>query len=87
MKDLPVNGRDYTKLIYLTPGISGSPDQITDSPGSFGVFSLNGARGRSNNFLLDGTDMNDGYRNDPAINEAGVFGRRRRFCRLTRWRN
>ena len=33
---------------------------------------MNGARGRSNNFLLDGTDMNDGYRNDPAINEAGV---------------
>jgi hypothetical protein len=74
VKDLPVNGRDYTKLIYLTPGISGSPDQITDSPGSFGVFSINGARGRSNNFLLDGTDMNDGFRNDPAINEAGVFG-------------
>ena len=38
------------------------------------MFSVNGARGRSNNFLLDGTDMNDGYRNDPAINEAGVFG-------------
>src|SRR5437868_12333517 len=74
VKDLPVNGRDYQKLIYLTPGISGSPDQITDSPGSFGIFSMNGARGRSNNFLLDGTDMNDGYRNDPAINEAGVFG-------------
>ncbi len=74
VKDLPVNGRDYTKLIFLTPGISGSPDQITDSPGSFGVFSMNGARGRANNFLLDGTDMNDGYRNDPAINEAGVFG-------------
>ena len=74
MKDIPVNGRDYQKLIYLTPGIAGSPDQISDSPGSYGVFSMNGARGRSNNFLLDGTDMNDGYRNDPAINEAGVFG-------------
>src|SRR6185437_11707954 len=37
-------------------------------------FSMNGARGRSNNYLLDVTDMNDGYRNDPAINEAGVFG-------------
>jgi outer membrane receptor protein involved in Fe transport len=72
--DLPVNGRDYTKLIYLQPGVSGGPDQITDSPGSFGEFSVNGARGRSNNFLLDGTDMNDGYRNDPAINQAGVFG-------------
>src|ERR1700734_850060 len=74
VKDLPVNGRDYTKLIYLNPGVSGSPDQISDSPGSFGEFSMNGARGRSNNYLLDGTDINDGYRNDPAINQAGVFG-------------
>jgi Carboxypeptidase regulatory-like domain/TonB dependent receptor/TonB-dependent Receptor Plug Domain len=71
---LPVNGRDYQKLINLVPGVTSSPDQITDSPGSYGVFSVNGARGRANNFLLDGTDMNDGYRNDPAINEAGVFG-------------
>src|ERR1700704_1384300 len=74
VRDLPINGRDYTKLIYLNPGVAGSPDQITDSPGSFGEFSMNGARGRSNNYLLDGTDMNDGFRNDPAINEAGVFG-------------
>jgi len=74
IENLPVNGRDYTKLIYLNPGVSGSPDQISDSPGSFGTFSMNGSRGRANNFLLDGTDMNDGFRNDPAINEAGVFG-------------
>jgi len=74
VQNLPVNGRDYTKLIYMNPGVAGSPDQISDSPGSFGEFSMNGARGRSNNYLLDGTDMNDGYRNDPAINQAGVFG-------------
>jgi hypothetical protein len=74
IESLPVNGRDYQKLIFMNPGVAGSPDQITDSPGSYGVFSMNGSRGRSNNFLLDGTDMNDGYRNDPAINEAGVFG-------------
>jgi Carboxypeptidase regulatory-like domain len=74
IENLPVNGRDYTKLVYLNPGVAGSPDQISDSPGSYGTFSMNGSRGRSNNFLLDGTDMNDGYRNDPAINEAGVFG-------------
>src|SRR5450631_657744 len=74
VENLPVNGRDYQKLIYLNPGVAGSPDQISDSPGSFGEFSMNGARGRSNNYLLDGTDMNDGYRNDPAINQAGVFG-------------
>ena len=35
IENLPVNGRDYTKLIYLTPGVAGSPDQISDSPGSF----------------------------------------------------
>src|SRR5262249_55568565 len=74
IENVPVNGRDYTKLIYLNPGVAGSPDQISDSPGSFGTFSMNGSRGRANNFLLDGTDMNDGFRNDPAINEAGVFG-------------
>jgi outer membrane receptor protein involved in Fe transport len=73
MSNLPINGRDYTKLIFLNPGIAGSPDQITDSPGSFGVFSVNGARGRANNFLLDGTDMNDGYHNIPALNQGGVF--------------
>jgi hypothetical protein len=74
IQNLPVNGRDYTKLIYLNPGVAGSPDQISDSPGSFGEFSMNGSRGRANNFLLDGTDMNDGFRNEPAINEPGVFG-------------
>ncbi len=74
VNSLPVNGRDYQKLIFLLPGVAGAPDEISDSPGSYGTFSVNGARGRSNNFQLDGTDMNDGYRNDPAINEAGVFG-------------
>ena len=72
--NLPVNGRDYQKLILLVPGAAAAPDGISDSPGSYGTLSVNGARGRSNNYLLDGTDMNDGYRNDPAINEAGVFG-------------
>lgn len=72
--ELPINGRDFTKLLVLVPGASGDPSGATDSPGSFGLFSANGNRGRSNNYLLDGTDMNDGYRNLPAINEAGVFG-------------
>ncbi|HLN97914.1 MAG TPA: TonB-dependent receptor [Pyrinomonadaceae bacterium] len=72
--DLPVNGRDFTKFIVMVPGATGDPSGATDSPGSFGLFSANGNRGRANNFLLDGTDMNDGYRNLPAINEAGVFG-------------
>jgi outer membrane receptor protein involved in Fe transport len=72
--DLPVNGRDYQKLLFLVPGAAGDPSGGMDSPGSFGLVSVNGNRGRSNNYLLDGTDMNDGYRNLPAINQGGVFG-------------
>jgi hypothetical protein len=72
--ELPVNGRDYTKLLELVPGASSDPVGSTESAGSYGLFSLNGNRGRSNNYLLDGTDMNDGYRNLPAVNQAGVWG-------------
>src|ERR1700752_2704152 len=71
---LPVNGRDFTKFLVMVPGPSCDPLGATDSQVSFGLFSANGNRGRANNYLLDGTDMNDGYRNLPAINEAGVFG-------------
>ena len=46
ISNIPVNGRDYTKLVYLNPGVAGSPDQISDSAGSFGTFSMNGSRGR-----------------------------------------
>ena len=72
--EIPLNGRDFTKLLTLVTGSTADPSGINDSPGSFGLFSINGNRGRSNNYLLDGTDMNDGYRNLPAINEGGVFG-------------
>ncbi|HMZ78375.1 MAG TPA: TonB-dependent receptor [Acidobacteriota bacterium] len=74
ISELPVNGRDFQKLLIISAGASGDPSGAADSPGSFGLFSSNGNRGRSNNYLLDGTDMNDGYRNLPAINQGGVFG-------------
>jgi outer membrane receptor protein involved in Fe transport len=72
--NLPVNGRDFVKLATLVPGAGADANGDSDSPGALGTFSVNGNRGRANNYLLDGTDMNDGYRNDPAINEGGVFG-------------
>ena len=71
--DLPVNGRDIDKVYIMAPGISGDPSGAAGSPGSYGQFSANGNRDRSNNFLLDGTDMNDSYRNLPALNQGGVF--------------
>jgi outer membrane receptor protein involved in Fe transport len=72
--NLPISGRDFIKLMVFVPGATADASGVSDSPGTFGQFSINGNRGRANNYLLDGTDMNDGYRNDSAINEAGVFG-------------
>ncbi len=52
MEDLPLITRDPYSLVLLSPGTS-----QTDS--SHGGFSVNGARDRNNNFLLDGVDNND----------------------------
>jgi len=71
--DLPINGRDIDKVYILAPGVTGDPSGAAGSPGSYGQFSSNGNRDRANNFLLDGTDMNDSYRNLPAINQGAVF--------------
>ena len=52
IKDLPLITRDPYQLVLLAPGTS-----QTDS--THGGFSVNGARDRNNNFLLDGVDNND----------------------------
>ncbi|HVO64420.1 MAG TPA: TonB-dependent receptor [Terriglobales bacterium] len=72
--DLPVNGRDFKKLLVEVPGVSADPSRVDEAPGSFGVVSVNGNRGRSNNFLLDGADMNDAFRNQPSLNESSMLG-------------
>ncbi len=52
--ELPFAGRNPVALALTLPGVS-------SNRGGFGVgtFSVNGARGRSNNFLIDGTENND----------------------------
>ncbi len=52
IKELPLITRDPYQLVLLAPGTS-----QTDS--RTGGFSVNGARDRNNNFLLDGVDNND----------------------------
>jgi Carboxypeptidase regulatory-like domain/TonB-dependent Receptor Plug Domain len=72
--DLPVNGRDFRKTLAEVPGVSADPSLVDEAPGSFGVISVNGNRGRSNNFLLDGGDINDAFHNQPSLNQGGAFG-------------
>ncbi len=74
VSNLPINGRDFKKLLDAAPGADMSASKASDSPGSFGVVAVNGNRGRSNYFLLDGSDMTDRYRNEPLLDQRGVNG-------------
>jgi outer membrane receptor protein involved in Fe transport len=66
LQDTPLNGRDFTQLIILTPGFANS--------GAGGYGSLNGTRANQINWQIDGIDNNDLWHNIPAVNQGGVSG-------------
>jgi hypothetical protein len=57
--DLPLNGRNVLQLATLAPGVSPPQTGQTGNPGRFGTRSLfitvDGGRGSSTNYVLDGT--------------------------------
>jgi hypothetical protein len=55
-ENLPMNGRSFQTLIYLTPGVVVTP--TTDTEG--GQFSVNGQRASSNYWMVDGVSANIG---------------------------
>jgi Carboxypeptidase regulatory-like domain/TonB-dependent Receptor Plug Domain/TonB dependent receptor len=52
--ELPFAGRNPVALALTIPGVSTNRNGF-----GVGTFSVNGGRGRSNNFLIDGTENND----------------------------
>ena len=72
--DLPLNGRDFGKLVALTPGVTVEGSGVAGTEKGFGQFNINGNRDRSNNYLLDGTDNNDPFFNNSALNQVGITG-------------
>ena len=63
---MPVNGRNYTRLILLMPGTNqrGSSQSRGDFSGTM-MISVNGQRRQDNNFTLDGLDNNLMMMNSP----------------------
>jgi len=55
IKDLPLNGRDYQSLVFLSPGISRSASGTGQGSGVVSA----GTRPTNNNYLIDGGDAND----------------------------
>jgi len=75
--DLPLNGRNFTALAMLTPGVTrGAYGDIASGGGSSNMtetmrnnesygasLAVNGLRPQADNFILDGVDNNDGLVN------------------------
>jgi outer membrane receptor protein involved in Fe transport len=67
-ENLPMNGRSFQTLIELTPGVVLTPTNYTDG----GQFSVNGQRGTSNYWMVDGVSANTGISsNDQGGNGLG----------------
>ena len=66
---LPLNARDTYQFLQLQPGVHvavGSSNCLYGSDNA-GAVSVNGGRGRSNNFNVNGGDANDQFANLPTV--------------------
>jgi len=69
VQDLPLNGRNYVQLVFLTAGVTtGQQGGNIEGTGAFvqrgtGSFNANGQRGQNNNFMVDGIDNNESWIN------------------------
>jgi hypothetical protein len=72
IEQLPLNGRNYTDLALMQPGVLAYPHRDGGSVVAHGLgMSINGQDPRSNVYLLDGTLQND-FTNGPAGSAAGT---------------
>ena len=59
ISDLPLNGRRFTDLALLAPGVTQDPRGLTS--GSNGDLAFGGIRGYQSSYLVDGADNNNGF--------------------------
>jgi Carboxypeptidase regulatory-like domain len=57
--NVPLNGRRFTDLLLLTPGVTQDPRGLTS--GSNGDLSYGGIRGYHTSYTVDGADNNNGF--------------------------
>ncbi|MGA8868920.1 MAG: carboxypeptidase regulatory-like domain-containing protein, partial [Candidatus Sulfotelmatobacter sp.] len=70
VSQLPLNARDTYQFLQLQPGVMstvGSSNSTIYGSNNAGAVSVNGGRGRSNNFNVNGGDANDQFVNLPTV--------------------
>jgi hypothetical protein len=70
VSQLPLNARDTYQFLQLQPGVMsavGSSNSAVYGSNNAGAVSVNGGRGRSNNFSVNGGDANDQFVNLPTV--------------------
>jgi len=68
---LPLNQRDTYQFLSLQPGVQSQVGaDLYYGGGSSGSVSVNGGRGRANNFSVNGGDANDSFVNLPTVNPS-----------------
>jgi hypothetical protein len=68
IRELPLNTRNAYQLLQLQPGVQSQVGaDLFYGSSDPGVVSVNGGRGRSNNYMVNGGDGNDLFVNSPAI--------------------
>jgi len=65
LQNLPLDSRDFKKIVGIIPGFGGYSGVLG---------SVNGARSNQTNWQIDGTDNNDLWANNSAVNQSGIGG-------------
>ena len=64
--DLPLDGRNFTDLLFIGAGVTTIGGEQSGHPGAGDAISINGSRPESNNYLLDGIENTDQTVNVPS---------------------
>ena len=80
IQDLPLNGRHFTQLGTLQPGVAPITAGLAQAGGSLRAgqaYAVNGQRPESNNFLIDGADnfnsVDGGFVMEPPVDAIAEF--------------
>src|SRR5262245_41435539 len=80
IQDLPLNGRHFTQLGTLQPGVAPITAGLSQAGGSLRdgqAYAVNGQRPESNNFLIDGADnfnnVDGGFVMEPPVDAIAEF--------------